>query len=92
MNSKKELDAYFKRVEDPTNYSSERWWYLIESWSEHCYKIMEEKRWVDDGSAYYGQLINTLHQVYEAPLHDLFLIGSENHQKMPPTPMILEKW
>lgn len=68
--SKKEIDAYFKRVEDPTNYSAERWWYLINSWNDHIYRIMLEKKWVDDGAAYYKQLIKTLHDVYEAPLHD----------------------
>jgi len=68
--TKKEIDAYFKRVEDPTNYSSGRWWHLINSWHDHIFRIMVEKKWVDDGSAYYEQLINTLRQVYEAPLHD----------------------
>ena len=33
--SEKEIYAYFKRVEDPANYSSERWGYLIEQWMLH---------------------------------------------------------
>ena len=66
--SKKEIDAYFKRVEDPTNYTTERWWYLINSWNDHIYRIMLEKKWVDDDSTYYKMLIEQLKDIYEAPI------------------------
>ena len=89
--SKKEIDAYFKRVEDPTNYSSERWWYLINSWNDHIYRIMLEKKWVDDGSAYYEQLINTLRQVYEAPLHDFVAYWTRESLEDSPDPDDIEQ-
>jgi len=68
--SEKEIYAYFKRVEDPANYSSERWGYLIEQWMLHGMRIEEEKEWVDDGSIYYENLISILEQCYEAPIID----------------------
>ena len=70
--SKKEIDAYFKRVEDPTNYSSERWWYLINSWNDHIYRIMLEKKWVDDDSTYYKMLIEQLKNIFVPNIwHDI---------------------
>ena len=68
--SKKEMDAFYKRVEDPTNHSSERWDYLVASWIQHITRIMEEKKWVDDGSTYYTKLIEQLHDEFEAPIVD----------------------
>ena len=65
-----EMHAYFERVEDPNNYSLERWSYLIESWILHGMRIEEEKEWVDDGSIYYENLISILEQSYEAPIID----------------------
>ena len=65
-----EMHAYFERVEDPNNYSLERWSYLIESWILHGMRIEEEKEWVDDGSVYYENLISILEQSYEAPIID----------------------
>ena len=65
-NSKNEIDAYFKRLENPTNYSTERWGYLIEQWMLHGMRIEEEKEWVDDGSVYYENLISILEQCYSA--------------------------
>jgi len=65
-----EMHAYFERVEDPTNYSLERWGYLNEQWMLHGMRIEEEKGWVDDGSHYYSNLIRILEQCYEDPIID----------------------
>ena len=82
--SEKEMDAFYKRVEDPTNHSTERWGYLIEQWINHGIKIEEDTGW-DDSSAYYSHLISQLEQLYEKPIWDFISLRmSENEKKMKP--------
>ena len=82
--SEKEIDAYFNRVEDPNNYSLERWDYLIESWTLEVFRIHGETGFNNDGSYLYEMIIAELKGAYEAPIRDFINYWYVNGENLTP--------
>ena len=90
--SDEEWDEYYKRVEDPNNYSLERWDYITDSWMSEVIRIANETDgFTDNGTPYYRMLLQKLKQLYEAPVLDFISYYQDEHEANVPIEMQLWK-
>jgi len=90
--SDEEFEAYFKRVEDPNNYSLERWEHLINCWMSEVMRIADETEgFTDNGTPYYKILLQKLKQLYETPVLDFTSHYLGEHEGNVPIDMQLWK-
>jgi len=72
----KEIEAFYKQIEDPENYTNERWWHLFTSW----WGIALEIKW--DDSFYDGMVIKRKESVEREIKDFIMLRASEDESSL----------
>ena len=72
----KEIESYYKQIEDPENYTDRRWWHLFTSW----WGIAFEIKW--DDSFYDGMVIKRKESVEREIKDFIMLRASEDESSL----------